>query len=125
MVKDAIKKTRRAASPWGIDADGWRCVLISGNFTNLRQEFRKSIAEMTKRLCQERSADYLATFLARRLIRLEMQPGVRPTGIGEVLSRVIKNTAMKLLRKYLLKATGSPQFCAGQDAGSETAIHAV
>ena len=32
---------------------------------------------------------------------------------------------MKLLRKYILKATGSLQLCAGQDAGSEAAIHAV
>ena len=89
MVKDATKKTRRAASPSGIHADGWRCVLISGNFTNLGQEFPKSIVEMAKRLCQERSADYLVAFLARRLIQLEMQPGVRPIGISEVLSRVI------------------------------------
>ena len=65
MVKDATKKTRRAASPSGIHADGWRCVLISGNFTNLGQEFLKSIAEMAKRLCQEKSADYLLAFLAR------------------------------------------------------------
>ena len=63
--------------------------------------------------------------LPSTLIQLEMQPGVRPIGISEVLSRVIKNTAMRLLRKYLLKATGSLQFCAGQDAGSEAAIHAV
>ena len=32
---------------------------------------------------------------------------------------------MKLLRKDILKATGSLQLCAGQDAGSEAAIHAV
>ena len=32
---------------------------------------------------------------------------------------------MKLLRKDILKATGSIQLCAGQDAGSEAAIHSV
>ena len=32
---------------------------------------------------------------------------------------------MKLLRKDILKATGSLQLCAGQDAGSEAVIHAV
>ena len=32
---------------------------------------------------------------------------------------------MKLLRKDIVKATGSLQLCAGQDAGSEAVIHAV
>ena len=32
---------------------------------------------------------------------------------------------MKLLRKDILKAIGSLQLCAGQDAGSEAAIHSV
>ena len=32
---------------------------------------------------------------------------------------------MKLLREYVLNATGSMQFCAGQKVGTETAIHAV
>ena len=125
MVKDAIKKTRGAAGPSGMDADGWRRILISGNFGNVGEDLRKSIAEMAKRLCQERSANYLAAFLACRLIPLDKQPGVRPIGIGEVLRRVIGKIVMKLLRKDILKATGSLQLCAGQDAGSEAAIHAV
>ena len=32
---------------------------------------------------------------------------------------------MKLLKRDVLKATGSLQLCTGQDAGSEAAIHAV
>ena len=32
---------------------------------------------------------------------------------------------MKLLRKDILKAIGSLELCAGQDTGSEAAIHAV
>ena len=32
---------------------------------------------------------------------------------------------MKLLRKDILKAIGSLQLCAGQDAGSEAVIHSV
>ena len=71
MVKDAIKKTRRAAGPSGMDADGWRRILISGNFRNVGEYFRKSIAEIAKRLWQERSANYLTAFLAYRLIPLD------------------------------------------------------
>ena len=107
MVKDAIKKTRRAAGPSGMDADGWCRILISGNFRNVGEYFRKSIAEIAKRLWQERSANYLAAFLAYRLIPLDKQPGDRPIGIGEVLRRVIGKIVVKLLRKDILNATGS------------------
>ena len=124
MVKDVMKRTKGAAGPSGMDAGGCRRMLISGNFGNVGEE-RKSIAEMAKRLCQKRSANYLAAFLACRLIPLDKQPGVRPIGIGEVLRPVIGKIVMKLLRKDILKATGSLQLCAGQDAGSEAVIHAV
>ena len=125
MVKDAIKRTRGAAGSSGMDADGWRCILISGKFGNVGEEPQKSIAKMAEILCQGRSANYLAAFLACRLIPLDKQPGVRPIGIGEVLGPVIGKIVMKLLRKDILKATGFLQLCAGQDAGSEAAIHAV
>ena len=62
---------------------------------------------MAKRQCQERSTNYLAAFLACRLIPLDKQPGVRPIRIGEVLRRVIGKIVMKLPRKDILKATGS------------------
>ena len=72
---------------------------------------------MAKGPLQERSVNYLAAFLACRLIPLERQPSVGPTAIGKVLRQVIRK--MKLLRKYILKATGSLQLCARQDAGSD------
>ena len=125
MVKDAIKKTRGAAGSSGMDADGWRCILISGNFENVGEEPQKSIAKMAEILCQERSANYLAAFLACRLIPLDKQPGVGPIGTGDVLRQVIGKIVMRLLRNDILKAGGSLQLCAGQDAGSEAAIHAV
>ena len=63
--------------------------------------------------------------LASRLIPLDKQPGIRPIGIGKVLRRVIGKMVLKLLKRDVLKATGSFQLCAGQYAGSEAAIHAV
>ena len=64
MVKEPIKKTRRAAGPSGMEAGRWRRILISVNFGNIGEGFRKSMAEMANRLCQERSENYLAAFLA-------------------------------------------------------------
>ena len=69
MVKDTIKKTRGAAGPSVMDANRWRCILISGNFENVAEDFWKSIPEMARRL-EVRSANYLAAFLACRLIPL-------------------------------------------------------
>ena len=121
MLKDAVKKTRGATGLLRMDADGWRCILISGNFGNVGEDLRKSIAEMAKRLCQERSANYLAASLTCRLIPLDKQPGVRPTRIVEVLRRMIG----KIMIKDILKATESLQLCTGQDPGSEAKFHAV
>ena len=44
-----------------MDDDGWQRILISGNFRNVGEGLRKSLAEMAKRLYQERSANYLVT----------------------------------------------------------------
>ena len=99
MVKDAIKKTGRAPGPSGMVADGWCRILTLSNFGNVGQDLRKSIVEMAKRLCQKRSANYHAAFIACRFIQLDKQPSVRPIRIDEVLRRVIGKIVMKLLRK--------------------------
>ena len=125
MVRDAIKKKRGSAGPSGLDADGWRRILMSGNFGSSVEDLRKTIADMTKRLCRDNTVKHLEAFLACRLIHLDKQPGVRPIGIGEILRRVFREIVMKLLKRDVLKATGSFQLCAGQNAGSEAAIHAV
>ena len=91
----------------------------------VRDAIEKTIADMTKRLCPDNTVKHLDTFSACRLTPLDKQPGVKPAGIGEILRRVIGKIVMKLLKRDVLKATGSLQFCTGQDAGSEEAIHAV
>ena len=55
IVKDAIKKTRGAAGPSVMNADGWRRKLISCNFGNIAEYLRTSIAEMAKRLSKKKS----------------------------------------------------------------------
>ena len=43
------KDKRRAVGPSGMGRDEWRCILILGNFGNVREGFRKSIAEMSRK----------------------------------------------------------------------------
>ena len=64
MARDAIKKTRGSAGPSGLDTDGWRRILISGNFGTSGEDLRKAIADMTKRLCQDNTVKHLEAFLA-------------------------------------------------------------
>ena len=103
MVRDAIEKTRGSAGPSGLDADGWRRILMSGNFGSSGEDSRKAIADMTKRLCRDNTVKHLEAFLACRLIPLDKQPGVRPIGISEILIRVFGKIFMKLLKRYVLK----------------------
>ena len=71
MVKDSTKKTSGAAVPSEMNAGGW----------NVGEDFQESIAEMARKLCQERSINYLAPFQACRLTPLDKQPGVRTVRI--------------------------------------------
>ena len=59
MVRDAIKKTRDSAGPFGLDADGWRRILMSRNFGTSGADLREAIADMTKRLCQDKTVKHL------------------------------------------------------------------
>ena len=113
MVRDAIEKTRGSAGPSGLDTDGWHRISMSGNFGSSVKDLGKAIAGMTKRLCQDNTVKYLEAFLACRSIPLDKQPGVRPIGIGEILRHVIGKLVMKLLKRDVLKVTGSLKLCAG------------
>ena len=107
MVRDGIEKTRGSAGPSGLDADGWRRILMLGNFGSSGEDLRKTIADITKRLCRDNTVKHLEAFLACRLIPLDKKPGVRPIGIGHILRRVIGKIVMKLLKRGVLKATGT------------------
>ncbi len=67
----------------------------------------------------------LESFVTCRLIPLDKCPGVRPIGIGEVPRRLIAKSILMILKTDIIEASGSLQLCAGQEAGSEAAIHAM
>ena len=59
------------------------------------------------------------------MIPLDKNPSLKPIGVGEVLRRIAGNAVMMLCQKDIIKTAGSLQLNAGQDAGAETAIHAM
>ena len=111
----------------GLDADGWRKILISRSSRTASYDLRKTFTLFVKKLCLEdiKNAESLESFIACRLIPLDKRPGLRPIGVGEVLRRIAGKAVMILLKKDVLQSAGWLQLCGGQDAGSENAIHAM
>ena len=65
------------------------------------------------------------TYLACRLIPLDEKPGVRPIGIKEVLRRVIGKSVIYAIKWQIVQSAGHLQLCACQQAGCESAVHAM
>lgn len=89
-------------------------------------ELCHSLASLAKRLCTEFVDPCgLQAFVACRLIPLNKCPGLRPIGIGETFRRIISKSIAAVVKDDICQCVGSLQVCAGQDGGSEAAIHAM
>ena len=117
LVRKACMKTRRGSGPSGMDADGWRHILLSKNSGDAPNDLCKAIASVIKKLCTEKlRSNNIEALLASRL---------RPIGVGEVLRRITSKVVVSVLRKDAIASVGSLQVCAGHDAGCEAAVHAM
>ena len=117
LVRKACMKTRRGSGPSGMDADGWRHILLSKNSGDAPNDLCKAIASVIKKLCTEKlRSNNIEALLASRL---------RPIGVGEVLRRITSKVVVSVLRKDVIASVGSLQVCTGHDAGCEAAMHAM
>ena len=129
-IAKAATKTKGSAGPSGLDADGWRRILISKNFGNTGKDLRTALAKMTQILCcdslSELDTKSIEPYVANRLIPLLKAPsGIRPIGIGEVLRRIIGKAVITEIKPDIMESAGCLQLCAGQKAGCEAAAHAM
>ena len=123
-IRKSALKTEGAGGPSGVDAMSWRRLCTA--FGDSSNDLCSALAAIAKRICTTHvDPSSLMAYTACRLIPLNKNPGVRPIGIGEVIRRIIGKVIMKIVKPDLLNAVGSLQLCAGQDAGCETAIHAM
>ena len=60
-----------------------------------------------------------------RLVAFDMEPGVRPLGISEILRRLISKCVLLAVGKKATAACGTTNLSAGLPAGIDAAIHAV
>ena len=125
MVFVAAKITCGGSGPSGMDADGWRRILISHDYSDAGSDLRKAIASLIKMICiREVNDQSLTPLMASRLVPLDKNPGLRPIGVGEVLHRIMGKVVMSAFSEDVIGASSSTQMC-GRKSGSEAAIHAM
>ena len=67
----------------GIDTNGWRRILVLGDYGDASNDLRKAIASLIKKICIEEIDDSsLLSLMASRLVPLNKNPGLRPIGVG-------------------------------------------
>ena len=85
-IFDATTKTKGSAGPSGIDAELYRRILCSKNFKAEGKVLREEKAVFTRDLLKiVYRPSFLEGYTSCRLIPLDKNPGILPTGIGEVL----------------------------------------
>ena len=125
MVYEAAKITRGGSGPSGLDADGWRRILVSRDYGDTGTDLRKAVAALVRKICSVEVKDpSLAPLLASRLVPLNKNPGLRPIGVGEVLRRIMGKVVMAAFSEDVVRGSSDAQMC-GRSSGSEGAIHAM
>ena len=116
-------KTKGSSGPLGMDADGWKWILTSKQFAESSSDLCTTIAKMIKKLRIDKDlANTLEAFLSCCLIPLNKNPGLEPMDAGEVLVGKVINS---ILWDIIITSVGPLQVQAGQESGSEAAIHAM
>ena len=128
VIRSAALRTKGGAGPSGVDATSWRRLCTA--FQRDSSDLCTSIADATKHLCttfvDPRSFSAFTACSCRLIpLQLDKQPGVRLIGVCEVVRRMIGKAVMSVVGLDVLKAAGSLQLCAGQEAGCEAAVHTM
>ena len=125
MIRKAVMETRGGSGHSGLDADGWKRILLSKNFGESSSDLCQTLTKVIKKHWTEQLSTSLEGFLACQLILFKKNPGLRPIGVGEVLRRIIRKVIVSVVRNDITSSVGSLQVCAGHEAGCEAAIHAM
>ena len=75
-------------------------MLASKVFGSCTSDLRKAIFYFIKYICInqiefQENTNLLKTFITSRLVSLDKNPGLRPTGVGEVLRRIAGKVIVK------------------------------
>ena len=125
-VMKAALNTKGSAGPSGMDAELYRRILCSKNFSAAGKALMEQIALLAINLATKTyHPSLIAAYVASRLIPLDKNPGTRPIGVGEVLRRIVGKIISHHSANEIKEAAGPLQTCAGHGAGAEAAIHSM
>ena len=123
-IRNAALCTKGSAGPSGIDSCGWRRLCTS--FKNISADLCSSLALIAKKLCTVFvDPRGIAPLTASGLITLDKNLGVRPTGVGETVQRIMGKAILFIIKEDILEVAGTLQLCVGQEAGGEVVIQAM
>ena len=109
-----------------MDADSRRIILTSNSLDQCSNDICMALANVAKKLCVEsHQTNSLEVFLASRLIPLDKNPGLQPTGVGEVIRRIIGKAVVHTHKEDIIRSVGNRQVSAGDGSGCEISIHAM
>ena len=54
IAKEAALKTKGGSGPSGLDADGWRKILVSMSYGTVNPDLRRAFANVIKKICIEK-----------------------------------------------------------------------
>ena len=124
-IRQSELRSKGGAGPSGLDSDGWRRLLTSSAFGEEPSDLCSAMPSLQEHCVLTSNTTTRSSPRLRRLIPLNMNPGLRPIRVDETLRRIIGKAVAKVLMNEVADAVGSLQVCAGQDAGCEAAIHAL
>ena len=125
IILKTVEITQGDPRPSGMDADGWRRILVSRDYGDPGNNLHKAVASLIKKICiKEIDDSSLSPLMASRLVPLNKNPALRPIGVVEVLRRVMGKVVMSTFSEDITTASSDAQMC-GRSSGSEAAIHAM
>ena len=93
MIWKMALKTQSAAGPSGLNTDYVRTLKSKRIFGEVAVDLRKALASLAKKMVKKKCID-IEALIARRLILLDKNLGVRPIAIGEVFTQILGKCIM-------------------------------
>ena len=123
-VATVVRKMSGSAGLLGPDSEHLKDMCMRHGVASER--LRDSIAALTGWVANEHVPwAAIRALRACRLAALDKQPGVRPVGIGETISRLMSKVVLYLCGFQATDSASNFNLCAGLPAGIEGAVHAM